>query len=97
MEYADLIYNGLWFTLLRQDLAAYVKSSQRFVTGTVRLKLFKGNSSVVGRKSPHSLYSHSLATYDKGDEFDQSASPGFIHLWGLPARIQAQKQMLSGK
>jgi len=97
VEYADLIYNGLWFTLLHQDLAAYIKSSQRFVTGTVRLKLFKGNSSVVGRKSPNSLYDYGLATYDKGDEFDQSASPGFIHIWGLPVRTQAQVQMLSQK
>jgi argininosuccinate synthase len=91
-EYADLIYNGLWFTALRQDLAAYVKSSQRFVTGIVRLKLFKGSSSVVGRKSPFSLYSYGLATYDKADVFDQSASPGFIHIWGLLARTQAQVQ-----
>ena len=92
VEYADLIYNGLWFTSLHQDLAAYVKSSQRFVTGTVRLKLFKGSCSVVGRKSPFSLYDYGLATYDKGDEFDQSASPGFIHIWGLPVRTQAQVQ-----
>ncbi|MFC2059718.1 argininosuccinate synthase [Chloroflexota bacterium] len=91
-EYADIIYNGLWFTSLHQDFVAYVNSSQRFVTGTVRLKLFKGSSSVVGRKSPFSLYSFSLATYDKGDEFDQSAAPGFIHIWGLPARTQAQVQ-----
>ncbi|MBA7646381.1 Argininosuccinate synthase [subsurface metagenome] len=92
MEYADLIYNGLWLTSLHQDLAAYVKSSQRYVTGTIRLKLFKGNCSVVGRKSPFSLYSYGLATYDKGDVFDQSASPGFIHIWGLSARTQAQVQ-----
>lgn len=92
VEYADLIYNGLWFSRLHQDLAAYVKSSQRFVSGTVRLKLFKGSSSAVGRKSPFSLYSYGLATYDKGDEFDQSASPGFIHIWGLPVRNQAQVQ-----
>jgi argininosuccinate synthase len=91
-EYADLIYNGLWFTALRQDLAAYIQSSQRFVTGEVRLKLFKGGCRVVGRKSPYSLYSYRLATYDKGDEFDQSASPGFIHIWGLPARTQAKRQ-----
>jgi len=94
-EYADLIYNGLWFTSLHQDLAACVKSSQRFVTGAVRLKLFKGSSSVVGRKSPLSLYSYGLATYDKGDQFDQSASPGFIHIWGLPVRTQAQVQGIS--
>ncbi|MBM4432615.1 MAG: argininosuccinate synthase [Chloroflexi bacterium] len=92
MEYADLIYNGLWFTSLHQDLAAYVRSSQRFVTGTVRVKLFKGNCNIVGRKSPYSLYSFGLATYDKGDQFDQSASPGFIHIWGLPVRTQAQVQ-----
>ncbi len=92
MEYADLIYNGLWFTSLHQDLAAYVQSTQRFVTGTVRMKLFKGNCQVVGRKSPKSLYSFGLATYDKGDQFDQSASPGFIHIWGLPVRTQAQIQ-----
>ncbi len=94
-EYADLIYNGLWFTSLRQDLAAYVNSSQRFVTGTVRLKLFRGSCRVVGRKSPFSLYNYGLATYDKGDEFDQSASPGFIHIWGLPVRTQAQAQDIS--
>ena len=91
-EYADLIYNGLWFTSLHQDLASYVQSSQRHVNGTVRVKLFKGTASVVGRKSPQSLYSYSLATYDKGDEFDQSASPGFIHIWGLPVKTQAQIQ-----
>jgi len=94
-EYADLIYNGLWFSGLRQDLAAYVESTQRYVTGTVRLKLFKGNCQVVGRKSPYSLYDYSLATYDKGDVFDQSASPGFIHIWGLPVRTQAQVQSLN--
>lgn len=91
-EYAELIYNGLWFTSLREDVAAYVQSSQRWVNGTVRVKLFKGNCTIVGRKSPQSLYSHDLATYDKGDIFDQSASPGFIHIWGLPAKTQAQAQ-----
>jgi argininosuccinate synthase len=97
IEYADLIYNGLWFSSLREDLAAYVESSQRFVSGTVRLKLFKGNCSVVGRKSAYSLYRHELATYDKGDVFDQSAAVGFIHLWGLPSRTQARVQGKKGK
>jgi len=92
VEYADLAYNGLWFGGLRQDLAAYVESSQRYVTGTIRIKLYKGTCQVVGRKSPYSLYDFSLATYDKGDVFDQSASPGFIHLWGLPVRTQARIQ-----
>ena len=91
-EYADIVYNGLWFSSLHQDLAAYVASSQRFVTGTVRLKLHKGNCRVVGRKSPYSLYQHELATYDQGDLFDQSASPGFIQIWGLTTRVQAQVQ-----
>lgn len=95
IEYADLIYDGLWFSTLRDDLAAYVSSCQKFVTGIVRVKLFKGNCLVVGRKSPYSLYSYSLATYDKGDVFDQSASPGFIHIWGLPLKIQAQVQSKS--
>ena len=92
VEYADLVYNGLWFTSLHRDLAAYIQSSQRHVTGTVRVKLYKGSSSVVGRKSPFSLYSHGLATYDKGDIFDQSAAAGFIHIWGLPVKTQAQVQ-----
>jgi argininosuccinate synthase len=91
-EYADLVYNGLWFTGYREDLTAYIESSQRFVTGTVRLKLHKGSSIVVGRESPYSLYRHDLATYDEGDVFDQSAAVGFIHLWGLPARTQARMQ-----
>jgi len=91
-EYADLVYNGLWFTGMRQDLAAYVESTQKYVTGTIRVKLFKGNCHVVGRKSPYSLYDYSLATYDKGDVFDHTASPGFIHIWGLPVRTQAKAQ-----
>jgi argininosuccinate synthase len=91
-EYANLIYDGLWFSALKKDLAAYVESAQRFVNGTVRLKMHKGNLSVVGRRAPHSLYHHGLATYDKGDQFDQDAAAGFIHIWGLPVRIQAEAQ-----
>jgi argininosuccinate synthase len=96
-EYADLIYNGLWFSQLNRDLSAYIISSQRYVTGTVRLRLFKAHSTVVGRQAPRSLYNLSLATYDKGDLFDQSASAGFIHLWGLPVKTQAQVQLLADK
>ncbi|MFC2045691.1 argininosuccinate synthase [Chloroflexota bacterium] len=96
-EYADLIYNGLWFSQLNRDLSAYILSSQRYVTGNVRIKLFKAHSTVVGRKAPRSLYNLSLATYDKGDLFDQSASAGFIHLWGLPVKTQAQVQLLAEK
>ncbi len=92
VEYSDLIYNGLWFSAMHQDLAAYVQSTQRFITGSVRVKLFKGTSMVVGRKSKYSLYSFKLATYDKEDVFDQRHSVGFIQLWGLPTRTQAQLQ-----
>ncbi|MBI4317470.1 MAG: argininosuccinate synthase [Chloroflexi bacterium] len=93
-QYADLVYNGLWFSSLHQDLAAYVASSQRYVKGTVRMKLFKGTCSPAGRVSPNSLYSHSLATYDRGDAFDYKAAEGFIKLWGLPLKTQARVQML---
>lgn len=93
-EMSDLIYGGLWFSQLNRDLSAYVLSSQRYVSGEVRLKLYKGHSTVVGRKAPKSLYNLSLATYDVGDNFDQSASAGFIHLWGLPLKNQAQIQLL---
>src|SRR5947209_2009927 len=93
-EYARLIYNGQWYTALHQDLAAYVQSTQRFVSGVVRVKLSHGHCAVVGRKSDHSLYSHSLATYDTGDQFDHNAALGFIKLWGLPLTTQAQAQLL---
>lgn len=91
-EYSDLVYNGLWFSALREDLDAYVDSSQRFVSGTIRVKLHKGNCIVVGRKSPVSLYSFKLATYDREDAFDQSDSASFIRIWGLPVKIQSQAQ-----
>ena len=95
VEYSDLIYNGLWFSGMNRDLSAYILSTQRYVTGTVRMKLFKGHATVLGRRSPKSLYNLSLATYDKGDQFDQSAAAGFIHLWGLSAQTQAQTQLLA--
>ncbi len=94
-EYAEVIYNGLWFTAHHQDLAAYVQSTQRHVTGAVRVRLHRGSATVVGRKSPRSLYDFSLATYDKADAFDRTAAVGFIHIWGLPVRVQAQAQTLS--
>ena len=94
-EYADLIYNGLWFTAMRQDLAAYVSSTQRYVSGTVRVRLHKGTSTVVGRQSEASLYRRDLSTYGDDDAFRHSAAEGFIHLWGLSARTQAQAQPLA--
>ncbi len=93
-EYAHLIYNGQWYSALHQDLAAYVFSTQRFVSGVVRMKLSRGHSIVVGRKSDHSLYNHSLATYDSSDRFDHNAALGFIKLWGLPLMTQAQAQLM---
>jgi argininosuccinate synthase len=93
-DYADLIYDGLWFTAHHQDLAAYVRSTQRHVSGVVRLRLHKGTVTAVGRRSPRSLYQLSLATYDEGDQFDQGAARGFIELWGLPVRVQAGSQLL---
>lgn len=92
-HYADLIYNGLWFSAFHQDLVAYVQSNQRIMKGTVRMRLSKGTCTVVGRKSPLSLYSEKLATYQKEDTFDHSASLGFIKIYGLPVKTQAQKQM----
>ena len=93
-EYSRLIYNGQWYSALHQDLASFVHSTQRFVSGVVRVKLTHGHCAVVGRKSEHSLYSHGLATYDSGDQFDHQAALGFIKLWGLPLTTQAQVQLL---
>jgi len=93
-EYADLVYNGLWYSAHHQDLQAYIESTQSYVTGTVRMKLHKGTATAVGRKSPRSLYDFSLATYDKADQFDRTAAVGFISIWGLPVKVQAQAQLL---
>ena len=93
-EFADMVYNGLWVSAHHQDLAAYVASSQRHVTGTIRVKLQKGVARVAGRRSPKALYDVSLATYDRGDAFDHSAAVGFIKLWGLPLRTQSQVQWI---
>jgi len=93
-EFADMVYNGLWFSSLHQDLAAYIASSQRHVSGTIRMKLFKGTAKAVGRQSPKALYDMALATYDRGDQFDHSAAVGFISLWGLQLRTQSRIQWL---
>jgi argininosuccinate synthase len=90
-EYADIVYNGLWFTPTREAIDAFVANVQRRVTGTVRLKLYKGDCRVVGRRSPYALYDMSLATYDEGDKFDHSAAEGFIKIWGLPVETAARK------
>jgi argininosuccinate synthase len=95
-EYADIIYNGLWFNAFHEDLFAFVQSNQRFVSGVVRVKLYKGKATVVGRKSDFSLYSKKLATYETGDQFDHDAAKGFIKLHGLGQQTQAQQQLLKG-
>ena len=84
LKYADLIYYGLWETPLKKQLDAYIDETQKRVTGTIRLKLFKGNCMVTGRKSPHSRYKEELATYGKKDKFDQKLAEGFIKIWGMP-------------
>lgn len=89
-EYADIVYNGLWFSPTREAIDAFVQNVQQRVTGTVRLKLYKGDCRVVGRKSPFALYDHNLATYDEGDSFDHSAAEGFIKIWGLPVETAAK-------
>src|SRR5918995_52959 len=85
-RYAELTYEGLWFTPLKSALDAFVTETQKTVTGTVRLKLYKGNATIVGRKAPNALYSEDLATYDPNNTFDEAAAAGFIALWGLSAR-----------
>lgn len=88
--YADLVYNGLWFTPTREAIDAFVAAVQPRVTGVARVKLFKGSCTVVGRQSPHSLYSQALTTYDEGDLFDHTAAEGFIKIWGLPVETAAR-------
>ncbi|MFX3619419.1 MAG: argininosuccinate synthase [Sporolactobacillus sp.] len=89
-EISQVIYDGLWYSPLRTALTAFVEQSQQVVTGKVRVKLFKGNHIVVGRASDTSLYNEKLATYTKGDAFDHNAAVGFIKLWGLPTKVNAE-------
>ena len=86
-KYAELAYYGLWFSALKEALDGFVKVVKEKVTGTVKVKLYKGNCVVVGRKSDNSLYDFNLATYDKGDTFNQDFAKGFIELWGLPTKV----------
>ena len=90
ITFADLLYNGQWYTPLREALSAFVEKTQEHVTGTVRLKLYKGNIIKAGVKSDWSLYSEELATFGEDEVYDQKDSAGFINLWGLPISVQAQ-------
>ncbi len=89
--YGQLVYNGLWYSPLKAALDAFIQQTQQRVTGTVRVKLFKGQATIVGRQSAHSLYSPDLATYGAEDVFDHKAAEGFIYVWGLPTRVWAEK------
>jgi argininosuccinate synthase len=92
IKYAELVYDGLWYSPLRQALDAFVDESQRFVTGEVRLHLEPGTCQVTGRRSAHSLYDYGLATYDAADAFRHEDSAGFVRLWGLGLETWAAKQ-----
>ena len=91
VDYADLIYNGKWYSPLQEALTAFANESNKFVTGTVKLKLYKGNIIPAGMTSPYSLYSENLATFDESD-YDQKDAQGFINLWGLPTKVQALRE-----
>jgi len=88
-KFSAMVYEGLWFSPLFDAINAFIDETQRHVSGTVRVKLFKGNASVVGRKSEKSLYQHALATYDDGDAFDHQAAVGFIKIFGLPLAVNS--------
>ncbi|WP_072622166.1 argininosuccinate synthase [Spirulina major] len=89
--YTNLVYQGLWYSPLKTALDAFVKQTQERVSGVVRVKLFKGSASIVGRRSDLSIYSPDLATYTADDQFDHKAAEGFIYIWGLPTRVWAEK------
>ena len=91
IDFADLIYNGKWFSPVREALSAFADESNKYVTGTVKLKLYKGNIIPAGMTSPYTLYSENLATFDESD-YDQKDAQGFINLWGLPTKVQALRE-----
>jgi argininosuccinate synthase len=97
IRYAELVYDGLWFSPLRAALDAFVAETQRPVSGEVRLELSPGRCQVTGRRAPHSLYRPDLATYDGGDTFDHDAGRGFVALWGLSARTWARVRQEAGQ
>jgi argininosuccinate synthase len=96
-EHARLTYDGLWFSALHRDLRGYVASSQRVVSGEVRMRLDHGSAVIAGRRSPLSLYDKNLATYDEGDAFDHASAVGFIEIFGLPLRVESARHGAVGK
>ena len=96
-KFAELLYNGLWFTPLREAICAFVDVTQQNVTGTVKMKLYKGNAIVAAKKSPYSLYNEEFATFSKDEVYNQYDAEGFINLWSLPLKIRAiQKETAEG-
>lgn len=89
LKYAEIVYNGQWFSTLRESLDAFINKTQEFVTGSVKLKLYKGNIVLAGTKSPYSLYSEKLATFSASDLYNQQDAIGFIKLFGLPLKMNA--------
>jgi argininosuccinate synthase len=96
-RWSELVYDGLWFSPLKDALDAFLDSAQQHVTGEVRLRLHCGVATPTGRRSECTLYDYSLATYDTGDTFDQSLARGFVQLWGLPSRIAATRDLVASK
>ena len=92
VDYADLIYNGKWYSPLQEALTAFANEADKYVTGTVKLKLYKGNIIPAGTTSPYSLYSENLVTFGESD-YDQAQAEGFINLWGLPTKVQAYREL----
>jgi argininosuccinate synthase len=92
-KYAELVYNGLWFAPLREAIDAFMKETQKNVTGDVRIKLYKGNCMVLGRRSPYSLYHEEFATFGKEDVYNQKDAEGFINLYGLSVKVRALMEM----
>ncbi|MBL0386988.1 argininosuccinate synthase [Tumebacillus sp. ITR2] len=97
LKYTELVYNGLWFSPLKKAVDAFIEETQATVTGSVRVKLWKGTFQPVGRKSEQSLYDLDLATYSPDDAFDHNAAKGFIKLWGLPTKVYAKVQAATGE
>ena len=89
LKFAELVYNGLWYSKLRESLTAFVNETQKNITGTVRLKLYKGNIIIAGRKSPYSLYRQDYASFGEEYVYNQADAAGFIRLFGLPLKINA--------
>ncbi len=96
-KWAELVYNGMWFSPLKEALDGFIETTQQLVTGDVRLRFFKGSCVPVGRRSPYSLYDYNLATYDEADSFDHKAAKGFIDLHGLPTKVWARQRRKVGK